>query len=125
MGRYFQAATWVVIAIVSIWNIGFFFANLRKLNELPLEDHCMALTYSVDCVPIELNWRPTAGVSGRCADILMLFWAVLISDILTDGEPTFPSFLRYMLMSRGSHYPNIAMATDLEAANVDESKTTS
>ncbi|KAI1862665.1 hypothetical protein JX265_006964 [Neoarthrinium moseri] len=62
----FQTMTWVMAGLVIAWNISFFFANL------------------LDCLPFELNWRQQAGVSGKCIDIIQVFWAVSISNILLD-----------------------------------------
>ncbi|KAJ8070660.1 hypothetical protein OCU04_001031 [Sclerotinia nivalis] len=67
IGKVFSAITICMIVIVSIWNVSFFLANL------------------LDCIPINLNWRPAVGTSGFCINILTMFWAILISDILTDA----------------------------------------
>jgi hypothetical protein len=39
----------------------------------------------VDCLPVTLNWRGVVGASGVCIDFTPMFWAVVVSDILTDG----------------------------------------
>lgn len=46
----------------------------------------MALMLLVDCIPIELNWQITVVAPGKCIYIFITFWAILISDILTDGK---------------------------------------
>jgi hypothetical protein len=39
----------------------------------------------VNCLPIDINWRPVAGVSGKCINIDQLFFSTTISDIVSDG----------------------------------------
>lgn len=39
----------------------------------------------MNCLPIELNWRPVAGASGRCLSIAKIFWGVTLTDIITDA----------------------------------------
>ncbi|KAH8882061.1 hypothetical protein GQ53DRAFT_831832 [Thozetella sp. PMI_491] len=61
-----RVVSWAMVALVIAWNITFFFFNM------------------LDCLPIDINWRTTAGASGKCVSIVYIYWSQSLSDIFTD-----------------------------------------
>jgi len=84
--RKFQLACWVMIGLITAWIIALFFLNL------------------FDCTPLAANWAP--GVTGRCINIPQSFWAMVLSDIISDALIlSMPSYQIYKLqMSRSRKF---------------------
>ena len=74
-----------MIGVIAIWNVAFVFANLRESLSHVL---CVraVLTTIVECIPIEANWQDVVDGPTTCVNLVNLFFALVLTDILSDGR---------------------------------------
>lgn len=65
--------------------------QLAYVLPIPLKCAQPLTETAVVCLPLELNWKPFAGISGKCINILKLFYTVSVTDIITDGMFPLPA----------------------------------
>ena len=65
-GNTFNAAVWTMIAIVVVWTVAFFLANVLQ------------------CYPIWINWNASGAQADQCINTNMMYKAQAWTDVLTD-----------------------------------------
>ncbi|KAK3324963.1 hypothetical protein B0H66DRAFT_615290 [Apodospora peruviana] len=87
ISQKFVAVAWAMIWTISIANVGFFLAHFCKIPPLNfrLALNQPAPDATVNCIPLSVNWSPLEEPhNGKCVNTVALFWAVSLTDIITD-----------------------------------------
>ena len=72
-GTFVKPTVWTMIAVVLMWTIAFFFANLFQ------------------CWPIWINWYGAGGSADQCINTNTMYLVQAWSDVLTDRKKRFAS----------------------------------